>query len=728
MANLRIDDQRRVAPGQAPGSFEAPRNDAGAIAGRQMQQMGQQVERAAGAAGQIFTQELERTNEIRVNDAINRAQRAAMEQQREFQQLRGEAALRVGESDQPLPDVVVPRFERSITEIADELNLTPVQRERYMQQASTLATRFQGAALDHFITQQDAYEEQVYTTGVAAAQEAIRLDPANPETVTANLQQIETLTRAENARLGRTAQAGEIAARENQGRALADVVKDLADENVDTAEAFFEANYERMTAAQRDEARDVLRPARELKTAEQVADMFGPRLGGAVAAPGGPANFDQSMTSIWASEGRALVADDNGAGRARFGITERSHPQAWADGDVSREEAAAIYKRDYWDAIGADDLPAGLAHMAFDTAVNMGANRARSLLARANGDVTRFAQLRRDEYRRIAAEDRDGSSRQYLSAWLERVDRVEQEALGQAPSTEERRPTMTVTQAVAAARAALPAGAPPSLVRATEAEVRRRYTEFDQQEAAAFEAAREEAYRHIEATKTMPPASVISRLKPGEINTIRSYFETVTAPPVVRTDPDLELALVSRPDLWQDLTPEEFIARYGSRLSAADRVSYVGSLVRANAQQRTAAADVRTVPADAFSRAWTSVLDVRGIDRTPEGRTADAERQNLAQLQQSMRGWIIEQQVVKGRQLTEEEIRGEVEGRIARLAWDRPRSILGGGGGTSFATSFQTMRPEDRRRHQEYLRARGRRDFTEADVYQSYLNERVMGR
>ena len=38
--------------------------------------------------------------------------------------------------------------------------------------------------------------------------------------------------------------------------------------------------------------------------------------------------------------------DDSG-GRTKYGISERAHPDAWADGDVSRNEARAIYEKVY---------------------------------------------------------------------------------------------------------------------------------------------------------------------------------------------------------------------------------------------------------------------------------------------------------------------------------------------------------------------------------------------
>ncbi|WP_426040756.1 glycosyl hydrolase 108 family protein [Brevundimonas sp. TWP2-3-4b1] len=123
------------------------------------------------------------------------------------------------------------------------------------------------------------------------------------------------------------------------------------------------------------------------------------------------------------SEGSALVQNDNGAGRARFGITERSHPDAWRDGDVSRQEAEAIYKRDYWDAIGADALAPALRIVAFDAAINHGAGKARQWIRESGGDAARFIELRREHYQSLARQD-PAKYGDDLRGWENRLDAV----------------------------------------------------------------------------------------------------------------------------------------------------------------------------------------------------------------------------------------------------------------------------------------------------------------
>lgn len=55
------------------------------------------------------------------------------------------------------------------------------------------------------------------------------------------------------------------------------------------------------------------------------------------------------ITEIIEDEGGATVTNDpnDGGGRTQYGISEKSNPEAWADGKVTEEEARAIYFKKY---------------------------------------------------------------------------------------------------------------------------------------------------------------------------------------------------------------------------------------------------------------------------------------------------------------------------------------------------------------------------------------------
>jgi lysozyme family protein len=75
------------------------------------------------------------------------------------------------------------------------------------------------------------------------------------------------------------------------------------------------------------------------------------------------------------------------------GVTQKTY-DGWRDRHgqprqsvrlISDAEVSAIYRRDYWDAIKGDQLPAGVDYCVFDFAVNSGINRAARYLQNAVG-------------------------------------------------------------------------------------------------------------------------------------------------------------------------------------------------------------------------------------------------------------------------------------------------------------------------------------------------------
>jgi lysozyme family protein len=80
-------------------------------------------------------------------------------------------------------------------------------------------------------------------------------------------------------------------------------------------------------------------------------------------------------------------------GATMKGVIQRTY-DSWRDRqgqprqsvrNITDADVAAIYRRDYWDAIKGDDLPAGVDYCIFDFAVNSGINRASRYLQRAVG-------------------------------------------------------------------------------------------------------------------------------------------------------------------------------------------------------------------------------------------------------------------------------------------------------------------------------------------------------
>jgi len=68
----------------------------------------------------------------------------------------------------------------------------------------------------------------------------------------------------------------------------------------------------------------------------------------------------------------------------KYGISAASYPQVDIRA-LTVDDAKAIYKRDYWDKVGGDELPPALAAVVFDAAINSGVGTALKLLNESAG-------------------------------------------------------------------------------------------------------------------------------------------------------------------------------------------------------------------------------------------------------------------------------------------------------------------------------------------------------
>lgn len=95
-------------------------------------------------------------------------------------------------------------------------------------------------------------------------------------------------------------------------------------------------------------------------------------------------NYRSSLQAVLKYEGGYSNHPADPGGPTMKGVTQRVY-DAWRKRqgltpqsvkNISQSELEALYKRDYWDVIRGDDLPAGIDLATFDYAVNSGTNRA----------------------------------------------------------------------------------------------------------------------------------------------------------------------------------------------------------------------------------------------------------------------------------------------------------------------------------------------------------------
>jgi len=95
-------------------------------------------------------------------------------------------------------------------------------------------------------------------------------------------------------------------------------------------------------------------------------------------------SFDKAVELILRHEGGYVDDPHDPGGETHFGISKRAYPDLNIK-ELTRDDAKRIYKRDYWDAIRADEMPMPVAVAVFDMAVNAGVSTAGRLLQRLVG-------------------------------------------------------------------------------------------------------------------------------------------------------------------------------------------------------------------------------------------------------------------------------------------------------------------------------------------------------
>lgn len=93
-------------------------------------------------------------------------------------------------------------------------------------------------------------------------------------------------------------------------------------------------------------------------------------------------NFPAAVGFVLDKEGGFVDDPQDPGGATNWGISKRAHPNEDIKG-MTRDRAATIYRRTYWDAVHGDDLPAGVDLVLLDMAVNAGPKAAIKLAQRA---------------------------------------------------------------------------------------------------------------------------------------------------------------------------------------------------------------------------------------------------------------------------------------------------------------------------------------------------------
>lgn len=95
-------------------------------------------------------------------------------------------------------------------------------------------------------------------------------------------------------------------------------------------------------------------------------------------------DFDTAFSRLIGHEGGYVNNPKDPGGETNWGISKRAYPHLNIK-KLTREDAKAIYKRDFWSRVNGDKLHDGVAYQLFDFAVNSGAETAVRYFQRALG-------------------------------------------------------------------------------------------------------------------------------------------------------------------------------------------------------------------------------------------------------------------------------------------------------------------------------------------------------
>ena len=102
------------------------------------------------------------------------------------------------------------------------------------------------------------------------------------------------------------------------------------------------------------------------------------------------ANYQKCLETILHHEGGYVNHPKDPGGETNLGVTKRVYEDFGGTKDMkdlTREDVEPIYKKNYWDRVKGDDLPAGLDLCVFDFGVNAGTGRAAKYLQTMIGTV-----------------------------------------------------------------------------------------------------------------------------------------------------------------------------------------------------------------------------------------------------------------------------------------------------------------------------------------------------
>lgn len=694
-----------VAPSLGPQNNFRPTltPEAASLPGRQLQQQGQTLERAASNTGDMFLQAAEQANRVRAIEATNQAKSAAQrlmfDKDQGFINQKGSAAI-YRKSGTVLPDEYGGLLDEEIAKIGEGLT-NPQQRQLFQEQAANLSMSFRENAQRHFLTEFNNYQKSVHEGRISIASQTIALNAGDSKQVDEAINDIKASTFELGKQAGLSPEQVEIAALNATSGAHRDaLMKALDEDQTAFAQKYFDKYKGQMTADDQRDLEKVLTEQNDLGMAYAAVDAAAGQIVEAAAATILPEQAGKKWT---AAEMAAAVPTLFGKGyRVTSGYRGPDHRLTKANPNSAHARNRAI-------DIAAPSPEVGRDPAAFNRAVEK--FRSLGLNVRAINEYVSPSKHATGGHWHFEINDAPGAgparTRRGATA-MPQQEFIERALTAAGPDITPKQRQLIEQQA--------------------SARWSREMQALNQKEDENTLAAMQSLAANGGDLSRVPP-SVLARVPANKLESVTSYGLSLQNN-IKAANPNLPVLyydLTSNPAKLRDMDDSTFFALSGQMPDSDFR-----QLTRQRAELRnpsdSAGGKANVLDTAAISRALNPQLDIMGIPSSPAAKDKEGKAR-VGVIQLVVDRAVLQRQAEVGRQLTDPEIGDLVDNLLARTYTTENTNMFGQRTGKTTTKPVVQMKVQDipptrlKRIEDNLKRRTGQKPTDEETIYQFLLEE-----
>lgn len=655
MPRVPTYDNLQTTPSATPGVAVQASSAPGAeqIAGNQMQALGDADQRAGDSVTKIALSMQDMVNQVRVNDAVNKARQAAQDlaynPETGYLNLKGDAAL-TRPDGRDLTTEYGDKLREHLSGIAGTLG-NDLQRRQFEMNAGDLQAQFHGQVESHMLGEFRSHALSVQDGTINLATDDAKRNWSNPDLIGPSLNSAKAAVMEKGRVSGWSASQIDAALLTTTSKVHTDVVAAaLENNNPNYALSYLNARKGEMTAD------DILRVQGHVN--QQV--WLNQSLGAVQAATTktmpviAPTNFDR-MTTI------TLGSESNGQRYGPDGKTLLTSPKG-AKGEMQVVDKTNL-DPGYGVRPAANDTP--------DERARVGRDYLQAMLQTYGDPAKAWAAYnagpgRLDQALKDAAAGRSGSV-DWLSYMPKETQAYVAKNVQQLNSSGGQAPRPTELEFVNTALAQLPPGAPPQVVKMTRDQAVGQFTIIQKSMNEQGNNVLSEAQRWLAQNNgnysAMPPTlrDAVDRFAPGKSDDLLKYAK-VFEKGENQTDMVLYNRLAAHPDEMAAMSDPQF-EMLKAHLSQSDFKHFANE--RSNQINGKTDESAGALNTTALRASLNPRLESLGINIAPGPKDMDG-RERIGGIQKFVRDSLFDAQRQTGKKLTADEIEHHVDRLFAK--------------------------------------------------------------